>query len=202
MVVAGLPRIDEALALEKRTKGFGWRLNLARELSPYRGNDTLLFGIKSLRFDTRAISVDGSPPRRAHAPSGLSWRQPGLLMPRIRLSNLARQLKYMTNRVVAIPPDPSTIPNALIPFTSPPFDCALGWPWAHTIAQCAFKLEAEKLELTRRHSEALPVGHDAVAVEQDQDSILSVQQRINLFVDPLHVTTKRLSKGHDSTLPI
>lgn len=123
-------------------------------------------------------------------------------MPRIRLNNLARQLKYMTSRVVTIPPDPIAIPSAVIPFTMPPVVCASGWPLAHAIAECAFKLDAEELELTRRNSEALPVGHEAVAVEQDEDSILSVQQRINLFVDSLNVTTKRLSKSHDSTLPL
>jgi hypothetical protein len=93
----------------------------------------------------------------------------------MRLSNLARQSKYRTNRVVAIPPDPITIPSALIPFTIPPYVCALGRSLAHAIAQCAFKLDAEELELTRRNSEAVPVGHDPVAIEQDQDSVLPVQ---------------------------
>lgn len=123
-------------------------------------------------------------------------------MPRIRLSNLDRQLKYMTNSVVAIPPDPITIPNALIPFTIPPFVCAAGARLAHAMTQCALKLHAEELELTRRYSKALPVGHDAAAVEQDEDSVFSVQQRINLVMDPLSVPTNRLAKGHDSPLPI
>ena len=46
LVVASLPRIDEARALEERSERLGERLaTMTREPAPYRGDDKLLFGI-------------------------------------------------------------------------------------------------------------------------------------------------------------
>ena len=103
----------------------------------------------------------------------------------------------MVNRAVATAVEAINTPNSLIPFTIPPSFCAVRWRSADNGAECALELDAEEFKLACRYSEPLRVAHYPATIEQRQDSVLSVQQRIHLFVDPLHITTKRFSKGHN-----
>ena len=116
---------------------------------------------------------------------------------RIWLNNLARQSKNTVSRAATIPVDAITTTKSLIPFTIPPSGYAVRWLPADGAAQCTFNLHAKELELTRRYAEPLRVGHHAATVKQRHDSVFSIQQRINLFVDPLHINAERLSQGHD-----
>ena len=76
------------------------------------------------------------------------------------------------------------------PFTIPPFLCTVRWRAADGGAESALELDAEQLELACRYAEALGVAHYAATVEQRQDAVLSIQQRVNQFVNPLHIVTE------------
>jgi hypothetical protein len=95
------------------------------------------------------------------------------------------------------PVDTITTPKSLISFTTPPSSCAVRCWRPDGAAQCPFHLDAEELELARRYAEPLRVGHHAITVKNRQDPVFSIEQRIHLLVDSLHITAKRLSKRHD-----
>ena len=90
---------------------------------------------------------------------------------------------------------------SLIPLMIPPSAGAIRWLPTHDATKRALELHAEELELTRRHAESVRVGHHATPVEQNQDAVFAVEHRVNQFVDPLRINTKRLSQSHDPTLP-
>mgnify|MGYP003580006066 CR=1 FL=1 len=81
-------------------------------------------------------------------------------------------------------------------FTIPSILSSKCWLCADDVAHGSFKLHAEELELTRRCAEPLRVAHHPAAVEQQQETVLAVQQGIDLFVDTPCITTERLSKCH------
>jgi hypothetical protein len=89
----------------------------------------------------------------------------------------------------------------LIPFTISPSLCTGRRRYADNVAEGTLELDAEELELTRRYAEPLREADYSAAVEQRQNAVFSIQQRVNQFVDSLHITTERLSKGHDRSLP-
>jgi hypothetical protein len=84
-------------------------------------------------------------------------------------------------------------PSVAIPSSA----CALRRLPPDDPAQGALDLHAEELELTRRQAESFRVSHHTAAVEQHQDAVLSVQQLVHLFVDPLSIAATGLSKRHD-----
>ena len=92
--------------------------------------------------------------------------------------------------------------TSLISFMCSPPPCAARRRCADSVAKRTLELDAEELELTRRYSEPLCEAHHAGAVEQSQDAVFPIQQRIDQIVDALHIATERLSKGHDSCLPV
>jgi hypothetical protein len=73
---------------------------------------------------------------------------------------------------------------------------------ADNAAKRTLELDAKELELARRYSESLCEAHDPATVEQRQDSVFSIQQRIHQIVDPLHVASERLSQRHGSRVPV
>ena len=101
-----------------------------------------------------------------------------------------------------MPVDAITANSSLIPFMCSPPSCSARRLCADNVAKRTFELDAEELELTRRYPESLCEAHHATTVEQRQDAVFSIQQRIDQFVDPLHITAKRLSEGHDLSLPV
>jgi hypothetical protein len=66
-------------------------------------------------------------------------------------------------------------------------------PSTDDVARRSFKLHAEELELTWGCAEPLRVAHHPATVEQQQEAVFPVQQRIDLFVDAPDVTAERLS---------
>ena len=113
---------------------------------------------------------------------------------RIALSNFVRQLKYAVSRAVTIPVDVTTTPISFIPFTLLP--SFLARAPADDAVERAFELDAEKFELTGRCAEALRIRHYATTVEQRNHAVLAIQQRLHLFVDPLHISAESFSKRH------
>jgi hypothetical protein len=85
----------------------------------------------------------------------------------------------------------------LLKGTVTPSACALRRLPPDDAAQGALDLNAEELELTRRQTESFRVSHHTAAVEQHQDAVLSVQQLVHLFVDPLSIAATGRSKRHD-----
>ena len=153
----------------------------------------------------RRLAHDEVWSRESLLPKMLKSSQPGhcsKCSARIWLSNLARQSKNTVSSAAAIPVDAITAKTSLIPFISFPPSCSARRLCADNVAKRTLELDAEELELARRYSKSLCEAHHPATVEQRQDSVFSIQQRIHQFVDPSHIASERLSKGHASRLPV
>jgi hypothetical protein len=59
-----------------------------------------------------------------------------------------------------------------------------------------FERNTEQFELTRRRCKPLHVAHHPTPVEQDYEAVFTAEQRIDLFMNALHVTTRKRSRCH------
>ena len=99
----------------------------------------------------------------------------------------------MASSAVTIPVDAATIPISLMNFMCPPSAGAFRRLTSQCRSQRAFELDAEQLELARRDFEPVRVRDDTGAVEQSDDGVFAIEQRVDLFVDLLYVSAERLS---------
>jgi hypothetical protein len=98
-------------------------------------------------------------------------------------------LKYTASSAATTPVDVRATPISFIDFTMlPPSDRFASA--ADDGTQRALELNTEKFELTCRCAKTLRVGHKASAVEQRDHSIFAIEKRLQLLVDPPHITAE------------
>jgi hypothetical protein len=94
----------------------------------------------------------------------------------------------------------ATIVVLLPVFTIPPTPSVRCWLFTEDVPYAPLELTCEQLQLTRRRVEPLRVVHHPAAVEQYEQAVFTIEQRIDLFVETMKVSTERLSKCHDLQL--